>query len=302
MKKLWAIILAVFTSFSLSAETCYTMYGGQTINVGSLCISNDDNNMIVNYSTSDQWLLSEVHFFVGMSLDTMPQTKKGSPKIGQFPYTQESINTNFYQLTIPLSELGSPACGTDMVLAAHASVESNSEDGGGQQETAWSEGDRILEKGNWATYSNYTITCDGGTGGPKKSCETAFAVGDTTFIDLGLTNGRWGWEITNVLPGNYEYPIYAGAGQNDLTKGTHVGNLNVSYDGSAVIVTYSMFPGFVMEETHLYVGTSHITTISPGQYGNIHELDDSGSDTYTINGFSGEPVFIVAHAVSCSIE
>src|SRR5690606_34969211 len=58
-----------------------------------------------------------------------------------------------------------------------------------------------------------------------KGCETAFAFGEKTFIDLGVTKSRWGWQMGPLNKGTYEAPLFAGAGQNDVTKGTKVGKV-----------------------------------------------------------------------------
>lgn len=298
--KLFTLLSIMCMSFNSFAETCYDMLAGQHINVGQVCVSNDSENLYVKYSTVDEWLLDEAHLFVGKSLDDMPQTKKGSPKIGNFPYKSEGLSINYFEFTIPLSSFGDLPCGSELFVAAHASVSKDNGDGSSQQETSWSNGDKITDRG-WAMFSTYEVTCDDDPEPPVGGgCETAFAKGDLTFIDLGLTNSRWGWAVTELSPGQYTFPIYAGAGQNDITKGTHVGNLLVSYDGTSVEATYNMFSGFVLNETHLYVSTEPPTTIAPGQYGNIHELDASSSDTFVVSGFNGEPLYLIAHAVSCA--
>ena len=88
-----------------------------------------------------------------------------------------------------------------------------------------------------------------------------------------------------------------------MSKGVHVANLAVVYDGSSVDISYVMIEPYVLKETHLYVDTLSTTVIAPGQYGNIHEnLGGASSDNFTISGFSGEEIFIVAHAVSCELK
>lgn len=302
MKNLKMIALAwsVFLSMTAWAEDCFSLLAGQYSNIGQVCVSNDNDFLYVKYQTQDEWLLNDLHLYVGTSLAALPVTKKGNPKIGNFPYSEEGVNTNYFEFKLPLSTLGILTCGADIVVAAHASVQRLLDGGSYQEETAWSEGTRFVEKGNWGTYSNYQYSC---VVNPPQvgTCDTAFALGDTTFIDLGLTNSRWGWEITNIVPGSFSYPLYAGAGKNDINKGTHIGNISVKYNGSTVVVNYSALSGFVFDETHLYVGTTNITTIAPGQYGNIHDLEYSSTDSYTIGGFNGESLFIVAHAVSCPL-
>jgi hypothetical protein len=143
--------------------------------------------------------------------------------------------------------------------------------------------------------------------------ETAFAYGGdyaNCFIDSGEFN-RWGWTNGALSEGEYEFDIYTGAGQCDLSKGTLVGKLIVNYSNGTLTVTYGMTEtsGFTDElytltETHLYVGTdpyptnegSGKLTVAPGQYGNQTTHDDVTEYTYEINGLSGE-IYIIAHAV-----
>jgi|GEM_PF-2905179 len=136
------------------------------------------------------------------------------------------------------------------------------------------------------------------------SCETAYAVGDATFQSL-MNTPRWGWSLGALGEGVHTTDIYAGAGQNDLTKGTKVGTLQVDYDGSTAIVTYTMDAGFSMNETHLYVGSDALpskngkSTVAPGQYGHQNTLSAATTDTFEVTGLQGD-IYVVAHAVTCA--
>ena len=110
-------------------------------------------------------------------------------------------------------------------------------------------------------------------------CETAFAKGGYVFTTdakanaeglptLGLARNRWGWAINLAAPGTTSYPIYAGAGLNNISASTRVGTLTVDYTGSQVTATYTMAPGAKITEAHLYAGDKKPTTIAPGQFGN----------------------------------
>ena len=75
----------------------------------------------------------------------------------------------------------------------------------------------------------------------EESCETAFAYfKEACFSNDGFK--RWGWVIgplTDATEDSYE--LYSGAGKCDLSKGTHVGTLNVSYADGSVTVDYDAF-------------------------------------------------------------
>lgn len=118
--------------------------------------------------------------------------------------------------------------------------------------------------------------------------ETAYAKGGgQCFTALGFSN--WGW--TNPIgPGTYTWPLWAGAGQCDTSKGALVGTVTVTYSGSTVTVTYNVGSPYLLDETHVYAGTTSVPkdkkgkpTVAPGQYTNP-------------GGFSGN-VYVIAHAV-----
>lgn len=143
----------------------------------------------------------------------------------------------------------------------------------------------------------------------EDECETFFAYGDETNAICFLEDGfnRWGWTIGPLTSGAYTFDLYSGAGQCDLDKGTLVGSLTLNYDeatGTAE-VTFEMLDGFVMSETHLYIGSEPYPTgqngnptVAPGQFPYQHELDAAQSDSYTISDLSGE-IYIIAHGEVC---
>jgi hypothetical protein len=144
-------------------------------------------------------------------------------------------------------------------------------------------------------------------------CETAFAKGGYVFTTdaranpealptLGLARNRWGWAINLTAAGTTSYPIYAGAGLNNIGVGTRVGTLTVNYTGSQVTATYAMAPGAKMTEAHLYAGDMKPTTIAPGQFGNTASFATPAtthSVTVNVADSNGDGVWLIAHAVVC---
>ncbi|MCI5146282.1 MAG: hypothetical protein D3923_12315 [Candidatus Electrothrix sp. AR3] len=126
------------------------------------------------------------------------------------------------------------------------------------------------------------------------------------MIELGASN-KWGWQI-DVPPfaSIITKDIYAGAGQNDLDKGTKVGTLLIDYIYPMINVSFMMSDDYTMNETHLYVGLGNTTTGAPGQFGHLHTgLAGASSDSYNINLLTDPtippfvPLKVVAHAVVC---
>ncbi len=99
--------------------------------------------------------------------------------------------------------------------------------------------------------------------------ETAFMVGEECFLDWGFS--RWGW--TEQIEGPiFRAPIYAGAGQCDLDKGTRVGYVEVFAPiGGFMII---MLPGYHLDEVHIEwddngmfaENASGAETVAPGKY------------------------------------
>lgn len=143
--------------------------------------------------------------------------------------------------------------------------------------------------------------------GDGETTETAFAYNEESsecFLTLGFS--RWGWtiELTNTPGAVYNYPIYAGAGQCDLEKGTLVGNLHVEIlTNDQAVVTYQMGQGYTLDETQLYVGVEKLpmngpnSTVAPGQYPYKNgSLNGASSDSYTISIPEGN-FHLIAHSV-----
>jgi hypothetical protein len=99
--------------------------------------------------------------------------------------------------------------------------------------------------------------------------ETAWAYGgddaneNWDFVD----NLNWGWTNGPLSEDSYEWDLYAGAGQNDLSKGEVVGTVYVDYVDGCVTVRYEVDEGYYLGETHLWVGNDVLPTVSRGRGG-----------------------------------
>jgi hypothetical protein len=148
--------------------------------------------------------------------------------------------------------------------------------------------------------------------------ETAWAYGepyDNENWDYA-DGSNWGWTNGPLPGGSYEWPLYAGAGQNDISKGTLVGNVSVSYTGGCVNVTYSVGQGYYLGEAHLWVSDEYelprVTrgrhgpayTDAPGQFpfGVDYGFNATDPGTWETEwswygcGFSGD-IYVAAHGV-----
>lgn len=285
---------------------CQPLIAGQHIEAGEVCVEVQGTNLAVTYNMLGDWEMMEAHLWAGLDLADMPANKKGNPKIGNFPYvTGDITGAASYTFNVSLEEAFGEAkpCDLTGLLAGHAAVRGDNGDGGFQTETGWIDGEQIIEKGSWAMFSSVDFTCPVDTALPpvEKTCgtETAYALGDQTFIELGITNARWGWQVTVNDGDDFTTPIYAGAGKNDITKGTEVGELAVSYLNGELTVTYLMAEGFAMKELHLNVSEDDLVNIAPGSYTVVEEGLANGEETeFTYTSYeTAASVNVVAHAV-----
>lgn len=281
-----------------AAATSVNLLAGQNTVAGTVSTEVVGDNLVVTYTAAPGWSFTETHLWVGSSLSTLPTNKAGNPQIGQFPYVSGNISgATTSVVTVSLASLGA-SCGDTLLAASHAAMTLRGADGSVvRTETGWGAGTRITAKGSWATSFAFTVNCPPP---PPPSvvadaCETAWALGDDTFASLDIAT-RWGWVLT--VDGPVTAPIYAAAGGNNLEAGTLVGSLTVTPGATSTQVTFTMLPGFSMDETHLYVGTTLPETAAPGQLGNLHDLTSASGDTYTVS-ITGSTLYVAAHAVVC---
>ena len=96
--------------------------------------------------------------------------------------------------------------------------------------------------------------------------------------------------------------LWAGAGQNDITKGTEVGYVTAEIIGEEVHVTYTMLPGYTFTELHLWLGRDKYAVpknAAPGQFPYKKTFDGEKEYTFIvpIPGGPGDFIYIAAHGV-----
>lgn len=132
------------------------LIAGQNIDVGEVEVWNDGVNLHVTYVT-DGWVLTETHLAVATSLDDIPQTGSGNPKVGKFPYSDPHGPVPEWTYHIALDTIDPDwEVGDTLYIAAHAVVECD------REETAWGYGEcdwggQFTDGGSWATYFKYTV-------------------------------------------------------------------------------------------------------------------------------------------------
>jgi len=134
-------------------------------------------------------------------------------------------------------------------------------------------------------------------------CETAYMEGDTPLNTLANSN-RWGWAEnyqTSVDGDSTTFGIWAGAGQNDTSKGEPVGTATISVDGDNITLEITLASGVSLNELHVNLSEnapSGNNVFAPGQY-NLNDEVSTGTLTYTWERDYSEDFFIIVHAVAC---
>lgn len=133
--------------------TTVQLTAGQTINSGTVTVSNDANFIYVTYTTANGYLLTQTHLFIG-GCAAVPVNGQGNPVPGQFPYASTHNYLNSFTYQVPISALGTAGCGC---IAAHAVVvKLNSAGQVIEQQTGWGQGSRINpNSGNWGMKFEY---------------------------------------------------------------------------------------------------------------------------------------------------
>lgn len=129
-----------------------------------------------------------------------------------------------------------------------------------------------------------------------------YPCGETTPAEAPTTE-----ETSSTCP-SVEYPIYAGAGGNDVSKGTNVGSVTYTNDGTNLYVTAN-YPGPTCpEEIHLWAGSDPSAvndgSVAFGQF--PYKLDNPGCGTHTFTipltdiypsgDACGNDIYIILHA------
>jgi len=300
-------------------NVCVDIIAAQSMVVGDICVEilEESNELCVTYTTSDEWELTETHLWVGESIATMPQTRKGNPRIGHFPHHSGDITGNTtWCCYISLTEFGlqgdETICEKDLYIAAHSELRLENADGSYTYETGWGAGVPIVERGSWATYYGIHLSCDGWPPLNSES-KSSFARGcedyAICFLEIDLDDPdddgpqRWGWTNGPLQNGTYHFDLYVEANECDLAAGLLVGNLAVEYAGGTATVTYNLYQDLTLSEVQLYVGNEILPrylgefSTGPGHYPVINTgLGDVSTHTCAVSGLSGD-IYVVAHAV-----
>lgn len=153
-------------------------------------------------------------------------------------------------------------------------------------------------------------------------CETAFAIHNkcVKYPDSGacmsvplneyFKSKRWGWATMIQKDSRKDLKLYAGAGKNDLSKGTRVGGAWYKYfmknNGTCWLkVTVRTNDPYFMKESHLFVGNEHqfhkLKTPAPGKY--PYSGDGREFESWKIKVKDcDEKLWVILHADVCEFD
>jgi hypothetical protein len=272
----------------------------QVVNAGTLTIGNDALRLFVTYELTGDWMIKNLALYAGPAASvpgTLNPDGTGTFEPWLFPYYYypwDFIPTHTFEISLSTLD----QCFTVVAYCmAHNMVT-------GQNMAVWAKSNTKVP-GFWFEYCKQSCNPNPPLGG----CEKGYAYGETyatCFLNIpGVQSNNWGWSNGLIGAGNYTWPIYAGAGQCNIGNGTYVGDLIVNYNPPNITVTYFMLDGYVINATHLYVGSQILPmknnkyTTAPGQYPYKHKYPDGmQSDTFTLTGFNGD-IYVVGHTVVC---
>ena len=132
-----------------------TLWAGQFIDAGSVTVTNDESVLSVEIVAAEGWYLTESHVAVAYTMEDLPQTGSGNPKVGHFDFSVEhDPPVSEYTYLIDIPEYGYQF-EDSLVMAVHAIVKRIDETGAVlQTETGWADGPEFPGS-SWATYMYY---------------------------------------------------------------------------------------------------------------------------------------------------
>ncbi|AIO19415.1 hypothetical protein KQ51_01539 [Candidatus Izimaplasma bacterium HR1] len=223
----------------------FNIWAGQDIFAGTIEVYiNAQGNIEFHIDLIEGALVQEFHIYMYDEVYEIPLSR---PAPGLAPYVVENLYMNDFTYEIPLTELVDYE---DYYFIFHLALVDDDDQGTPPTdvdgETAYGGGPNGPGDGAWFYAMGFIlIPCDEEPPGPEPETgvETAYAYFGENSYELW----PWGW-YSDYQEGIF--PVYAGAGQNDLTKGTLVGYIEVV----GLEVTFMPLEGFEAVGYHYYIG------------------------------------------------
>jgi hypothetical protein len=201
-----AITMGLVTGAAVASDDVRTLYAGQTIEVGTVTVSNDATEVCVAYALdvdalADGWLIYATHLFVGAD-DDFPLTRannrlggayKANPIPEEFPYGDPTLGgVPDAEHCVDLEDLDAEA-GDYLYIAAHAKIMRAVGTDYEETESAWADGTRFNERGNWGLWFTYEVQAANllYDGGFDLTCETEGQWFNPTSAAITTVPANW---------------------------------------------------------------------------------------------------------------
>ncbi len=281
-------------NLSFEDNYCGTQLGVPFGDLGNIMVFNDNETLTIRFLSNEPLSLMQARVEIVDNLNEFPINGGGNLPPGQMAEVVKVGGDDYAQFTFPLSNFShfEDNC---LLIAPWAIFKANA----GQHTTdPW--------------YFQYCIqSCPPPPpADPVIICETAFMEGNRPFLGTGdnvlnLGNSRWGWaNYFTGSDGEYSQKLWAGAGKNNTSKATWVGDIITTVSGTNVTLSIDMKPGFedALNVTHIYFSDKAPTTTAPGQYGNTDPDAEDGKDyPFTLN-VANSSFWLIVHAEICQEE
>ena len=175
-----------------------TIWAGQSIDAGSIEVTNSADNIRVEIDVDSPWMMTEVHIYAG--LGSLPTNGGGNVAPGQFPYQRSFAQpgVDHHVANIPLASVGL-ACDDIAVMAVHVVVEREDPQNPGSyfSETGCVYGPNSFPGNQWGWSFQYEICCEGCGSSQDLNLSVAPLVTGTT-VNIQVDNANANEDVTFV--------------------------------------------------------------------------------------------------------
>ncbi len=234
------------------------------VDVGTVSVWNDSENLYVKYETTDGWVMTGTHLEVATGEPLIPQNKKGNPKVGHFSRNEPhdppvTVWEEVFNLAAKAWDPGIP-----LFIAAHADVVQPTD----EWEPVWQIGDVEVVNGGTGWLENYADEFNWGDPAGPITMGPGLNASQPAFADPFIV----GTTDTNEFP------------YNSNTRFPYATDFDVQWDGSLTFggqLTISWSPGRSANETKIVVGDG-ISSTSFSAIGTTRTGEGWFLDTYPL--------------------
>jgi hypothetical protein len=119
---------------------------------------------------------------------------------------------------------------------------------------------------------------------------------DYGFDTFGWTNGAMNPNETFLST----YELWINVAGCDISKAIKVGEIRLHYFAGTATATFTLLPGYTMSKSAMYMGNDMfpkiggVNTIDPANYPYKHDLSGAATDSYVVNGLSGN-IYVIGY-------